>query len=263
MNLVIAIPALNEEAAIEAIIQRTLDAREQIIARSPVTGVSVTVVSDGSTDRTVELARRYAEQIHLIVFEKNRGYGAAIQQAWRESDAELLGFLDADGTCEPKFFSELATALVQQRADVILGCRLNKNTEMPEIRKVGNVLFAGLLTLLSGRYIRDTASGMRVVRRTAYQKLLPLPDGLHFTPAMSARALLDRQADLKLIEIDMPYRERIGASKLRVGKDGLRFLKIIVRTAAIYRPARLATVSALGAAVIAGTAAVCLSCRRR
>src|SRR3954463_6674376 len=146
MKLLIAIPALNEEASIERIIQRSLQARGDIVARSPITQVDITVVSDGSTDRTVSLARKYTEDVKLIAFEKNRGYGAAIQQAWLESDADLLGFLDADGTCEPGFFGDLAQALVAERADVALGCRLNQNSEMPLVRRTGNVLFASLLT---------------------------------------------------------------------------------------------------------------------
>src|SRR3954469_16430739 len=168
MKLLIAIPALNEEESIEAIIERSLEARADIIARSPITQVDLAVVSDGSTDRTVSLARKYADEIKLIVFEQNRGYGTAIQQAWLESDADLLGFLDADGTCEPRFFGDLARALAAQRADVALGCRLNQDSEMPLIRRTGNILFAGLLTVLSGHSVRDTASGMRVVRREAY-----------------------------------------------------------------------------------------------
>src|SRR5258708_29577510 len=101
MKLLIAIPALNEEASIAAIIERCLDARREIIRMSPVTEVEITVVSDGSTDRTVELASSYQPCIKLIVFEKNRGYGAAIKEAWRQSDADLVSFLDADGTCDP------------------------------------------------------------------------------------------------------------------------------------------------------------------
>src|SRR4051812_457216 len=205
MKLLIAIPALNEEASIEAIIERSLEARADIIARSPITQVDITVVSDGSTDRTVSLARKHTDRIKLIVFEKNRGYGAAIQQAWLESDADLLGFLDADGTCDPRFFGELAEALVSRRADIALGNRLNGNSKMPLIRRTGNILFASLLTMLSGQWIRDTASGMRIVRSEAYARLRPLPSGLHFTPAMSARALLDRDVQVKLIELDMPY----------------------------------------------------------
>lgn len=254
MKLLIAIPALNEEASIEAIIERSLHARADITARSPITQVDITVVSDGSTDRTVSLARKYTDRIRLIVFEENRGYGAAIQQAWVESDADLLGFLDADGTCDPRFFGDLAQALVAERADVALGCRLNENSEMPLIRRTGNILFAGLLTLLSGQWVRDTASGMRIVRREAYTRLRPLPSGLHFTPAMSARALLDRDARVKLIEIDMPYHERVGDSKLKVGKDGLRFLNVITRTAIQYRPARVATILAITFAAAGGIA---------
>ena len=246
MKLLIAIPALNEEENIENIIQRCLGARDEIIGNTPITEVGITVVSDGSTDRTVELARRHTHNVQLIVFEKNRGYGAAIQHAWQKSEADLLAFMDADGTCDPRFFANLARSLWNEHADVVLGCRLNAETKMPLLRQVGNRLFAGLLTLLSGRRIRDTASGMRIVRREAYNRLRPLPSGLHFTPAMSARALLDCEARVKLVEIDMPYHERVGDSKLKVCRDGLRFLGVITKTALIYRPVRLAALLTAG-----------------
>lgn len=236
MKLLIAIPALNEEDAIENIIEHSLAASVHILVNSPVTEVAITVVSDGSTDRTVERASRFGSRIKLIVFEKNRGYGAAIKEAWRQSDAELLGFIDADGTCDPNFFAPLCAKLVQEKADVVLGCRINSQSRMPPIRRLGNFLFAKLLTSFSNSPVRDTASGMRVIRSASLNELYPLPDGLHFTPAMSARAMLSNA--LKIVEIDMTYNERVGASKLRIGKDGLRFLRIIVETAFLYRPAR-------------------------
>ena len=236
MKLLIAIPAYNEEASITAIIERSLSARQDIIASSPVTEVEITVVSDGSTDRTVELAKAYADRINLIVFDENRGYGAAIKQAWEGSDAELLGFLDADGTCDPRFFSSLCSTLEKEGADVVLGCRINEESKMPALRRVGNIFFALLLSLFSSARVRDTASGMRVLRRSSLRKLLPLPDGLHFTPAMSARGLMRR--DLKIAEIDMPYHEREGKSKLRMMKDGTRFLKAIMDAVFLYRPSR-------------------------
>src|SRR5689334_1897184 len=130
MKLLIAIPALNEEKSIQSIIMRSLEARRHIMATSPVTQVDITVVSDGSTDRTVELARHYIDQIHLIVFESNRGYGAAIKEAWTQSDADLLGFLDADGTCDPTFFGDLCRTLVSEEADVVLGSRLNQASKI-------------------------------------------------------------------------------------------------------------------------------------
>jgi glycosyltransferase involved in cell wall biosynthesis len=236
LKLLIAIPALDEEESIGSIIERTLAARARILAESPVSDVEITVVSDGSTDRTVEIAQSYRGQIKLIVFEKNRGYGAAIKAAWRQSDAELLAFLDADGTCDPGFFVELCRLIEREKADVVLGCRLTRESRMPFVRRVGNVLFALLLSFFSAKRVRDTASGMRVVRRSSLARLLPLPDGMHFTPAMSARAILS--PDLKISEAQMPYEERAGASKLRVLRDGLRFLRVIVEAALLYRPSR-------------------------
>src|SRR5580704_8069707 len=224
MKLLIAIPALNEEESIDSIIRRSIEAREFICANSPATDVAITVVSDGSTDRTVERASRYADSIHLIIFPQNKGYGAAIKEAWRQSDADLLGFLDADGTCEPKFFATLCKTAVAENADVVLGCRLNTDSHMPLIRRIGNIIFATILSVFSSSRVRDTASGMRVVRRSSLDRLYPLPDGLHFTPAMSARAMLSEGT--RIVEVDMPYHERSGESKLRVGKDGVRFSTI-------------------------------------
>ena len=235
MKLLIAIPALNEEESIQGIIERCIAAKEEITIRSPVTEVDITVVSDGSTDQTVERARQFGDRIKLIIFQKNRGYGAAIKEAWRQSDADLLGFLDADGTCEPRFFAQLCSTIVREEAEMVLGSRLNKNSKMPWVRRFGNRLFSTLLSLLSSSRVSDTASGMRVIRRGSLWMLLPLPDGLHFTPAMSARAVL---GNLRIREIDMPYHEREGESKLRLGKDGVRFLKAILEASFLYRPAR-------------------------
>src|SRR3984885_12790466 len=249
MKLLIAIPALNEEESIDSIVLRSIDAREFICANSPVSDVAITVVSDGSTDRTVERANQYTSIINLIVFPKNKGYGAAIKEAWRQSDADLLGFLDADGTCEPKFFATLCKTAVAENADVVLGCRLNADSKMPPIRRIGNFIFAAILSMFSSSRVRDTASGMRVVRRSSLERLYPLPDGLHFTPAMSARAMLSQGTRIE--EVDMPYHERAGESKLKVGTDGLRFLRVITEAAFLYRPSRPLGLLAIPLAVFA------------
>jgi len=249
MKLLIAIPAYNEEQSIEPIIQRSLAAREHIMSTSPVHQVDISVVSDGSTDRTLEIAKTHDHEINVIAFLKNRGYGAAIQEAWNQSDADLLGFLDADGTCDPRFFSNLCSVIEDEKADVVLGCRMNKDSKMPLVRRIGNSIFAFLLGLFSSTKVRDTASGMRVVRRKSLDKLEPLPTGMHFTPAMSARAMLDQS--LKIREIDMPYAEREGRSKLNVVRDGLRFLKVILEAAFLYRPQRPLGFLGLASAIFA------------
>ena len=241
--LTIVIPALNEEEAIGDTLRRTLEARSFITANSPVRDVDIVVVSDGSSDRTEEIAKGF-EDVTVLVFEKNRGYGAAIKCGFEHGRGDLVSFLDADGTCDPKTFADLCRALEEQRADLVLGSRMGPDSEMPLVRTIGNRIFAWILGALSKRIVKDTASGMRVIRRDALESLYPLPDGLHFTPAMSARALLEDK--LTLVEVPMPYSERVGRSKLSVVKDGVRFLTVILRAAVAHRPSRPLLLAAAG-----------------
>jgi len=248
MRLTIVIPALNEEQSIKSIIEKCLDARDSIVKDSDLKEVDVTVVSDGSTDNTVKYANEYADQIKIIVFDKNQGYGAAIKKGWDESDAELLGFLDADGTCDPLFFKELTNLITKDGADIALGCRINENSQMPLTRRFGNKIFSIILSFLASQKVKDTASGMRVIKKEILQDIYPLPDGLHFTPAMSAVALSN--PEIKILEKDMLYHEREGESKLHVFKDGVRFFKIITKLSFMYRPHVILTLFAFIVGVV-------------
>lgn len=249
--LSIVVPALDEEAAIGATLERCLAARARIVAESPVAAVEVIAVNDGSSDRTEAIALGFPE-VTVVGFDRNQGYGAAIKAGFAVARGDWVGFLDADGTCDPHIFAALCRALEEEKADLALGSRMGPGSEMPRVRALGNTIFAWILGLLSRTRVRDTASGMRVIRREALPQLDPLPDGLHYTPAMTARALLEGR--LKLVEVPMPYAERIGESKLRVARDGVRFLLSIARAAAIYRPAR--PLLLVAAALAAGAFAV-------
>jgi glycosyltransferase involved in cell wall biosynthesis len=234
-RLSIIIPALNEEEAIGETIRRCLAARQYICEGAGLSDVEILIVSDGSTDRTAEIAHGF-DEVSVIEFPQNRGYGAAIKEGWRQGSGSLLAFLDADGTCDPRHFAEMCRLLLADSADVVLGSRLGPDSKMPRVRRIGNQLYAFLLGFLCGRHVTDTASGMRVVRRSSLRQLYPLPNGLHFTPSMSARALLN---DLRVIETPISYDERTGESKLSVVRDGVRFLQTIFDGVLCYRPERL------------------------
>jgi glycosyltransferase involved in cell wall biosynthesis len=237
MKLSIVIPALDEEQAIRSIIERTLAARETIIEQTPVDQVEVIVVSDGSSDKTPEIAKEYVDRIKLISYRVNRGYGAAIKLGFENSSGDLVSFLDADGTCDPLFFVDLVNAMVDKNADIALGNRMTDRSEMPPVRRFGNRVFAFTINRIAATTINDSASGMRVIRRSSLDRIYPLPDGLHFTPAMSCRAALDEK--LSMVEVGMTYAERTGESKLSAVKDGLRFARVIFDIALTYRPFRI------------------------
>ncbi len=235
MRLSIVIPAYDEEDAIEATARACLSAAPSIAQEALLDGVEVIVVDDGSTDRTAEIVSRI-DGVKLVRHEQNRGYGAALKTGFASASGDLLGFLDADGTCAPSEFGRLTAALVKKDADVVSGSRLGPGNHMPAIRRLGNRLFAFFINCLSPQHVEDVASGMRVLKKSAVRKLAPLPDGMHFTPAMSAKALFDES--LRMIEEPIPYSERVGRSKLSVLKDGQRFLKVLTETALSYRPFR-------------------------
>lgn len=238
LRFTLVIPALNEEEAIGSTLERALAARQTVLEKTPVGQMHVVFVNDGSIDCTQEIADRYPEVIK-IHFEKNRGYGAAIKAGFQAKDADLVGFMDADGTCDPRFCVSLINNLLDENSDIAVGSRLNAESEMPFIRRLGNIIFARLIGAVSGQKLTDSASGMRVMRHSSLKKLHPLPDGLHFTPAMTCLAILDPR--LRITEVPMPYKERMGQSKLRVVADGLRFLFIILFTAALFNPIKALT----------------------
>jgi glycosyltransferase involved in cell wall biosynthesis len=233
-TLSIVIPAYNEEDGIAAIIERVL-AIEPALRNAGVDALECIVVDDGSRDRTAEIVRGYMPRARLIC-QANKGYGGAIKTGFHASQGELLGFLDADSTYPPEYFPAMCKVALGG-ADLVIGSRMSgASSEMPLVRRIGNTIFATLLSVLAGVRISDSASGQRVLRREILPMLYPLPDTLDFTPAMSTRALHE---NVRMVELPIPYKERSGRSKLSVVHDGLRFFKSIVWTALTYNPVRI------------------------
>jgi len=240
------IPAYNEENGIEQVIQRVLAIRPALAEID--CGLEFLVVDDGSRDRTVAVVSRFPE-VRLVQHLRNRGYGAAIKTGFRHATGDLLAFLDADGTYPPEWLPELCRTAIQEKADMVVGSRMSgADTQMPLTRRIGNFAYAGLLSLIGNVTVHDTASGMRVLRKDSLERLYPLPDGLEFTPAMSTRAIHE---NLRVIEVPIPYAERVGRSKLNVVRDGFRFTNAIVWTALGYNPVRILGLASLGLLAIA------------
>ena len=233
-ELSVVIPAYNEEHGIDSIARRVLATRDRL-AEAGVDGLEVLIVDDGSSDRTAEVAGAI-DGVTVIRHPRNRGYGAALKTGFSRARGDLIGFLDADGTYPPEYFPELCR-LAMNGSELVIGSRMaGAASEMPLTRRVGNLFFATLLSVVGAQRISDSASGMRVFKRSILEKLYPLPDGLNLTPVMSTRAVHE---NIRMAETPIPYSERVGRSKLSVFRDGSMFLRSILWTALGYNPVRI------------------------
>lgn len=244
-TLTVVIPAYNEESGIAEIAHRVLNVRNDL-QKVGVKQLELLVVDDGSRDKTVDIASAISD-VSIIKHAKNQGYGAALKTGFTRAKGELIGFLDADGTYPPEYFPQLCQAALNG-TELVIGSRMaGAKSEMPITRRIGNLFFANLLSLLARQRVTDSASGMRVFRREILERVQPLPDGLNLTPVMSTRALHEG-IDIK--EIPIPYSERVGRSKLSVVDDGLLFLRSMVWTAMTYNPVRVLGLIGLAGIVV-------------
>lgn len=250
-TLSVIIPAFNEEDGIERVITRVLAVRDALTRMN--VALEFIIVDDGSRDQTATRIAKYP-QVRLVRHLKNRGYGAAIKTGFRNATGEFLAFLDADATYPPENLPDLMRAALDQNGDMIVASRMSgAKSQMPLVRRIGNLAYATLFSLIGNTIVHDTTSGMRVIRREKLESLYPLPDGLEFTPAMSTRALHE---NLEVIEVAVPYSERVGRSKLSVVRDGLRFTNAIVWTVLAYNPVRILGLFSLALFAIAALIAV-------
>jgi len=238
-----------------AILKRVLSV-QGLLADQGLSNLEIIVVDDGSRDQTVAAVKGLigseGSPIRLVRHTVNRGYGAALKTGFAHATGDLVAFLDADGTYPPEYFPQLCKVALSG-IDLVIGSRMgSERSQMPPMRRLGNMIFANLVTVLGNNRVNDSASGMRVIRRTALPKLYPLPDGLNFTPIMSLRATHE---GLSMTEVPIPYSERVGQSKLSVVRDGLRYAQSIVWTTLSYNPVRVLGmfgVAGVGLALLVG-----------
>ncbi|BCB05056.1 glycosyltransferase family 2 protein [Bacillus sp. KH172YL63] len=161
-KVIVFMPAHNEEESIGDVIKR--------VPRSihPWVEVEVLVINDGSTDRTVEVAR-HAGADHIITFERNQGLGAAVREGLKASvelGAHIGVMIDADGEYPPEQIPDLLLPIFNGEADYTMGSRfLGTINGMKLHRRLGNYCFTALQSILLMKWIYDGQSGMRAFSR--------------------------------------------------------------------------------------------------
>ena len=169
-RVLIAIPAYNEAETIESVVRAL---------RSAAPEFDVLVVNDGSADATEAALRRLevATATHLC----NLGYGRAVQTAIKY--AERHGYdavitFDADGQHRAEEIRPLWAAFSAGGFDLLIGSRFVRTRQYsrePLARRMGMKLFSAVIALLFRQRVYDTTSGLKVIARPVFSRLISRP----------------------------------------------------------------------------------------
>lgn len=215
-KLGVVIPALNEGAAVSAVLAELLEAIGELQGRGCVTEARIVVVDNGSTDRTAEVAR---EGGAAVVSEPRRGYGQACLAglAWQRQEGmapdDLIVFLDADHSDFPADLLKLVAPIIGGSADFVIGSRVLGGATMEALLPqawFGNRLCCFLMRALFGAKYTDLGP-FRALTWDALEHLKMADTNFGWTIEMQLKA---HRARLRVIEVPVRYRSRIGTSKI-------------------------------------------------
>jgi hypothetical protein len=193
------VPAFNEERNVG----RVLD---ELRAIDP--GLAVVVVSDGSTDRTAEVAS--ARGAYVIRLPFNLGIGGAVQTGFRyawEEGYELAVRLDGDGQHDPGELGILVAPIVAGEADLAVGSRFvaGGGYRSSAARRVGIRILARVVSLIARQRLTDTTSGFQACNRRAIS--LYAADLPHDYPEVEGMVMAIKHR-IRLVEVPVTMRER-------------------------------------------------------
>ncbi len=233
-NLIILIPAYNEEKTIKNVI-KSIPKNFAGIEKT-----SIVVVNDGSTDNTEKFASE--EGAIVVSHRKNKQLGKTFRTGLNkalELKADIMVTIDADGQFNTNEIEKLIKPILENKADFVTGSRFIDNKylpkNMPWIKKWGNHRIANIISFATGKKFKDITCGFR-----AYSKEAMLRLNLFGTFTYTQETFLDlAYKDLDILEIPVSV-EYFEGRKSKVAssivKYGINSANIIFRAIKDYRP---------------------------
>ena len=200
-RIAVVIPALDEEQAIGLVVAEVLPLVAEVV-----------VVDNGSSDRTPDVARAAGAR---VVVEPRRGYGQACLTgiAALGGTADVIVFLDGDHSDHPGQLPDLVAPILSGQADMVIGSRTRGRAapgSHPWHAVAGTRFCVALMNLLIGTRASDLGP-FRAITRTALAALDMQDRNYGWTVEMQIKA---RRAGLRVAEVPVDYRPRIGRSKV-------------------------------------------------
>lgn len=220
----IVIPAFNESASIETVIQELKASYSQ---------AQIIVIDDGSEDDTAKRASQAGAKAYSHPY--NIGNGAAIKSGIRLAEGEIIVFMDADGQHKPSDVAELLRHFPEY--DMVVGAR-SLNGQASWKRAFGNSIYNLLATYVTKFHVKDLTSGFRAVKANIAKSYIYLLPNTYSYPTTITLGVLRDGRSVKYVPI-AAHRRTSGKSNINLLKDGFRFFMIIMRICTLYSPLRI------------------------
>lgn len=208
----VVLPCYNEEEGIRIVMADMPDFVDEVIA-----------VDNNSRDRTSLVAQELGAK---VVRETRQGYGAAYKTGLRHATGDIIVCMDADGTYPRTFIPVLLDVMLEMDLDFVTCDRTgHKLTRSSRLRVFGNWLLGVAMSLLFWFRIRDSQSGMWLLKRSILPQLRLTHDGMAFSEEIKIEAFTNKS--LRCQELPIYYRDRAGESKLNMWRDGFANLAFL------------------------------------
>ena len=225
MRIAIAVPCFNEAPTVGKVVE---DFRREL------PDAEIVVFDNASTDATGDEAVAAGAR---VVLEKRRGKGYVMQSILETVDADVFVVVDGDDTYFAEDVHTLLEPVVEDRADMVVGNRLNEASAraLNDLRRFGNHVIIGLMNFVFGTSFKDVLSGFRVMNRNFLRSVPLITGGFETETELTLQAL---GKGMVIEEIPIRYRERPSGSfsKLSPFGDGYRILITIAMLLRNHRP---------------------------
>lgn len=214
-RITVITPCLNEEQGIQ-----------EVLRRMPAFVDEVIVVDNNSTDRTSEVAAQLGAK---VIREEVRGYGRSYKRGFAEATGDVIVTLDGDHSYPVDAISYLLEAFRHLEVDFLNASRfpVRDKRAMSLKHKIGNLILSVAMSLLYLRWVRDSQSGMWVLRRSILPLMKLESDGMAFSEEIKIEAL--KHPRIRFGEISIQYSSRLGEIKLNPWRDGLYNLWFLLK----------------------------------